>query len=368
MAIDKDAVLDALRNVDDPDLKKDLVTLGMIRDLEISGKKVKFSVVLTTPACPMKEMIQRACENAIIHFVDAEAEVEVNMTSNVTSGQSQGKPALEGIRNIIAVASGKGGVGKSTVAANLAAALARQGAKVGLIDADVYGPSIPLMFDVQFERPGMAEENGKKKMAPVQNYGVKLMSIGFFAEASQAVAWRGPMATKALQQMISDVAWGELDYLLIDLPPGTGDIHLTLVQTLPLTGAVVVTTPQKLAVADARKGIAMFRMPQINVPVLGLVENMAWFSPADFPDHIYHIFGKGGAETLAGEFDLPILGQIPLVQSIGEASEAGRPAALQEDTFQSQAFLELAGRVAQEVAIRNANMAPTEQVQMKTGV
>ncbi|MCB0396146.1 MAG: Mrp/NBP35 family ATP-binding protein [Flavobacteriales bacterium] len=364
MPITKEAVLEALGHVDDPDLKKDLVTLGMIRDLEIEGLNVRFSVVLTTPACPMKEMIQRACENAIIHYVNADARVDINMTSEVTSGQSNNKPALKGIKNIVAISSGKGGVGKSTVAANLAVALAKHGAKVGLIDADVYGPSVPLMFDVGFERPGMAEEDGKKKMAPVENYGVKLMSIGFFAEASQAVAWRGPMATKALNQMITDVAWGELDYLLVDLPPGTGDIHLTLVQTLPLTGAVVVTTPQSLAIADARKGMAMFRMEQINVPVLGLIENMSWFTPAELPENKYYIFGNGGSQRLLDEFNIPLLGQIPLIQSIAEASEAGRPIALQDDTETARAFTELAGKLAQTLAIRNASLAPSETVKV----
>lgn len=352
MAITTEQVLDALRNVDDPDLKKDIVTLGMVKDIVINDKKVAFTVVLTTPACPMKDMIQRACVNAVKYYVDKEATVDVHMTASVTS-QRNG-PLLPGVKNIIAVASGKGGVGKSTVAANLAAALAMQGAKVGLIDADIYGPSMTIMFDVVNEKPALRDVNSKTMMVPVESYGVQIMSMGFFANANEAIVWRGPMVARALNQMLSEADWGELDYMIIDLPPGTGDIHLSLVSAVPLTGVVIVSTPQSVALADAKKGVAMFRMPAINVPVLGIVENMAWFTPAELPENKYFIFGREGATRLAEDLDIPLLGQIPLVQSICEAGDAGRPAVLQRDTPQALAFLEVAGNVAQQVAIVNS--------------
>jgi ATP-binding protein involved in chromosome partitioning len=355
MTITTEQVIDALRNVDDPDLKKDLVTLGMVKDVVVNGKQVSFTVVLTTPACPMKEMIQRACENAIIYYVDKEAIVKVTMTANVSSQRSG--TIMPGVKNFIAVASGKGGVGKSTIAANLACALALQGARVGLVDADIYGPSAPIMFDVVNEKPALRDVNGKTLMVPVESYGVKLLSMGFFAEANQAIAWRGPMAVRALNQMLAEADWGELDYLIIDLPPGTGDIHLSLVSAIPLTGAVIVSTPQNVALADARKGVGMFRMPQINVPVLGIVENMAWFTPAELPENNYFIFGRDGAARLAEDLGVPLLGQIPLVQSICEAGDAGRPAVLQTDTPQAKAFMALAGQVAQQVAIVNSKVA-----------
>jgi ATP-binding protein involved in chromosome partitioning len=352
--ITTEKVLDALRNVDDPDLKKDIVTLGMVRDVKIDGNKVSFTVVLTTPACPMKDMIHKACVNAIIHFVDKQAEVDVHMTADVTSRRNASAPLLPGVKNIIAVASGKGGVGKSTVASNLAVALALNGARVGLVDADIYGPSVPIMFDVMDEKPMIKNKDGKNFIIPVESYHVKLLSIGFFADTSQAIVWRGPMASKALNQMFADADWGELDYMLIDLPPGTGDIHLSLVQSVPLTGAVVVSTPQQVALADAQKAVSMFKMPNINVPVLGIIENMAYFTPEELPDNKYFIFGKDGAKSLAERLQVPLLAEIPLVQGIREAGDAGRPAALQENTVLSKVFREMAQRVAQEVAIRNA--------------
>ncbi|MFN5712638.1 MAG: Mrp/NBP35 family ATP-binding protein [Bacteroidota bacterium] len=352
--ITTEKVLDALRNVDDPDLKKDIVTLGMVRDVKIDGNKVSFTVVLTTPACPMKDMIHKACVNAIIHFVDKQAEVDVLMTADVTSRRNASAPLLPGVKNIIAVASGKGGVGKSTVASNLAVALALNGARVGLVDADIYGPSVPIMFDVMDEKPMIKNKDGKNFIIPVESYHVKLLSIGFFADTSQAIVWRGPMASKALNQMFADADWGELDYMLIDLPPGTGDIHLSLVQSVPLTGAVVVSTPQQVALADAQKAVSMFNMPNINVPVLGIIENMAYFTPEELPDNKYFIFGKDGAKSLAERLQVPLLAEIPLVQGIREAGDAGRPAALQENTVLSKVFREMAQRVAQEVAIRNA--------------
>ena len=357
--ITKEKVLDALRYVDDPDLKKDLVTLGMIRDLEVEGKTVSFSVVLTTPACPMKDMIQRACINAVKHYVDKDALVSVNMTSKVTSTRDEKQNVLENVKNIIAVASGKGGVGKSTISSNLAAGLAASGAKVGLIDADIYGPSIPLMFDVVHEKPEVREIEGKNFMIPVESHNVKLLSIGFFADPAQPIVWRGPMAQKALTQMLAEAHWGELDYLIIDLPPGTGDIHLSLVNAVPFTGAVVVSTPQEVALADARKAIGMFNIPQINVPILGIVENMSWFTPAELPNNKYFIFGNEGAKHLADELNLPLLGQIPLVQSIREGGDAGRPAVLQENTLQSIALQEMVKNTAQRIAIQNAKSVPT---------
>jgi len=354
-AITEKQVLEALSHVDDPDLKKDLVTLGMIKDLQIAGNRVSFSVVLTTPACPMKDMIYKACFNAIKHFVSQEAEPEITMTSQVTTGRGGKESLMSGVRNIIAVASGKGGVGKSTIASNLAAGLAKKGARVGLVDADIYGPSVPIMFDVTEEKPLVKEVDGRNLMIPVESYGVKMLSIGFFADTSQAIVWRGPMASKALNQMFSDAYWGELDYMIIDLPPGTGDIHLSLVQGVPLTGAIVVSTPQNIALADAQKAIAMFRLPSVNVPVLGIVENMSYFVPPDLPDRKYFVFGQDGAKRLAESLGVPLLGEIPIVQSIREGGDAGHPAVLQEGTPQSDALMEMAENAAREIAIRNAD-------------
>jgi ATP-binding protein involved in chromosome partitioning len=352
--ITQEQVIEALKNVIDPDFNKDIVTLGMVKDVVVDGKKVNFTVELTTPACPMKDMIHKACVNAIIYYVDKEAQVDVKMTARVTSKRNAKESALPGVKNIIAVASGKGGVGKSTVASNLAVALAMQGAKVGLLDADIYGPSVPLMFDVVDEKPMIQERNSKPIMIPLENYGVKLLSIGFFINSTQALPWRGPMASKALQQLILDADWGELDYLFIDLPPGTGDIQLSLVSTASLTGAVIVSTPQNVALADVRKSVAMFQHKDIHVPVLGIVENMAYFTPAELPNNKYYIFGRDGGKNLAEELNVPLLGQIPLVQSICEAGDAGRPAVLQKDTPQAKAFSELASNVAQQVAIANS--------------
>ena len=354
MEITVQKVLDALKHVDDPDLKKDLVTLNMIKDVAVEGNNVSFTVVLTTPACPMKDMIHNACVNAILHYVDKNAQVKVNMTSNVTSKKEKDETTLRDVKNIIAVASGKGGVGKSTVAANLALGLARQGARVGIVDADIYGPSQHIMFGVENDAPGPGEFMGQKKMAPVQSYGISINSIGFLAAPNQAIALRGPMATKALSQLFYDTVWGELDYLIVDLPPGTGDIQISLCTQVPLTGAVIVCTPQDVAISDARKGISLFQLPQTNIPILGLVENMAWFTPEELPENKYYIFGKDGVKHLAEELKVPLLAQLPLVQSIREAADAGRSAVMQENTLQAQAFMALAQNVAQQVAIRNA--------------
>jgi len=348
-------VLDALKYVEDPDLKKDLVTLNMIKDVVVNGKDISFTVVLTTPACPMKDMIHNACMNAILHYVEKDAKVKINMTATVTTKKEKDETTLRDVKNIIAIASGKGGVGKSTIAANLALGLAKLGAKVGLVDADIYGPSQHIMFGVERDSPGPGEFNGQKKMAPVESYGVKLNSIGFMAGPNQVVALRGPMASKALSQLFYDTAWGELDYLIVDLPPGTGDIQISLCSQVPLTGAVIVCTPQDVAISDARKGIALFELPQLNVPVLGLIENMAWFTPEELPNNKYYIFGKDGVRNLAAELKLPLLAQLPLVQSIREAADAGRPAVLQENTPQAIAFIELAQSVAQQIAIKNAS-------------
>lgn len=363
MKFDKSDVLKALSTVDDPDLKKDLVTLNMIKDVEVFSDAVKFTVVLTTPACPLKEVIRKSCEDAIHNLISKDLQVDINMTSNVTTTRDSA-PLLPNVKNIIAVSSGKGGVGKSTVAANLAVALAQEGAKVGIIDADIYGPSVPTMFNCEHEQPSVKQVNGKNIIVPLEQYGVKLISIGFLAPAENAVVWRGPMASSALKQFIGDTDWGELDYLIIDLPPGTSDIHLTLVQTVPVTGAVIVTTPQKVALADARKGMSMFKQPQINVPILGIIENMAYFTPEELPDNKYYIFGEGGGLNLSQKFDVPLLGQIPIVQSIRESGDSGYPAVLKEGKTK-EAFHELAEAVARNVAIRNATIDETKKVEFK---
>lgn len=358
--ITKEAVLEALSNVEEPDLGKDLVTLNMVQDVMVDGKNVSFTVVLTTPACPLKEMIEKACINAVHHLVDKEAIVKVNLTANVNTNRKDNKSVLPGVKNIIVVASGKGGVGKSTVAVNLALGLAQEGAKVGLLDADIYGPSIPIMLGIRQERPKMTEVNGKNMIVPIERFGIKAISIGLLIDEKQAVIWRGPMASSAIKQFITDVYWEELDYLVVDMPPGTGDVHLTLVQTIPVTGAVIVSTPQAVASADARKAIMMFRQAQINVPILGVVENMAYFTPVELPDNKYYIFGKGGASQMAEQFDLPFLGEIPLVQSIREGGDKGIPAVLDDESVTKQSFVTLAQTVARAVAMRNANMAPTQ--------
>jgi ATP-binding protein involved in chromosome partitioning len=350
--ITQEQVYNALRHVEDPDLKKDLVTLNMIEDLKIEGNKLSFSVVLTTPACPMKAMLENACKNAIRHFVSKDVELSINMTSRVTSRPDR---ALAGIKNIIVVASGKGGVGKSTVAVNLALGLAKKGASVGLIDADIYGPSIPIMFGVEDARPKASQnEAGQTRIEPIEKYGIKLLSIGFFTDPNQPVPWRGPMVSTAVKQLFNDADWGELDYLVVDLPPGTGDIHITVSQGFPVTGAVIVTTPQNVALADARKGVGMFLMDSIKIPLIGVVENMSYFTPAELPDNKYYIFGKNGGKALAEQFDAPFLGEIPLVKSISDAGDIGKPVILEEDNILGPVFLQTAERVAQQVAILNA--------------
>ncbi len=357
-------ILKALSNVQEPDLGKDLVTLNMVKNIAIAGNDVSFTIVLTTPACPMKDMMRMASENAVRLLVNKEANVTVNFTANTSTTRKDNQQVLAGVKNIIAVVSGKGGVGKSTVSGNLALALAAGGASVGLMDADIYGPSVPIMFGVRGERPMMKDKNGKGMIVPLEKYGIRLMSIGLLVDEKNAVVWRGPMASSAIRQFVTDVDWGELDYLVIDMPPGTGDIHLTLMQTVPVTGVVIVTTPQNVALADAKKGIAMFGQAQINVPIIGLVENMAYFTPAELPDNKYYLFGREGGKRLADEYDLPFLGQIPLVQSIMEGGDAGVPAMVGTDPASRQAFMDLTATVVRNISIRNANVPVTKPVEV----
>src|SRR5882757_1558811 len=353
-------ILKALSNVQEPDLGKDLVTLNMVKDIKIDGLNVSFTVVLTTPACPLKDMIMTACVNAIKILVNAAAIVKVNFTSNTSSNRKDAKTILSGVKNIIAVVSGKGGVGKSTVASNFALALAECGAKVGLMDADIYGPSQHIMFGVRGERPMMREVGEKGMIVPIEKFGIKMMSIGLLIDEKQAVVWRGPMVSSAIRQFVTDVDWGDLDYLIIDMPPGTGDIHLTVVQTVPVTGVVVVTTPQLVALADAKKGIAMFGQAQLKVPVIGLVENMSYFTPAELPGNKYYIFGKDGGKNLAEEFELSFLGQIPIVETIREGGDNGVPVMVGDDELTKKAFMDFTDNAVRAIAMRNANLEPTE--------
>lgn len=347
--ITKEQVLHALSHVEEPDLKKDLVTLNMIQHIEILPNKVKFDVVLTTPACPLKGHIEHACRNAIALFIGKDVEVDINMTSRVVSTESA---QLEGIKNIILVSSGKGGVGKSTVAANLGLALAETGAKTGLLDADIYGPSLPIMFGLEGARPeSIQTPQGKTKILPLEKFGLKLLSIGFFTDPNQPIPWRGPMATSAIKQLFGDTHWGDLDYLVVDMPPGTGDIHITVAQSYPISGAVIVTTPQHVALADAIKGIGMYQMEGINIPILGVVENMSYFTPAELPSNRYYIFGKDGGKRLSESNNVPFLGEIPLVKAVADAGDNGFPILLDADEPISQAYKEIAGRVAQELSI-----------------
>ncbi|HNE44919.1 MAG TPA: Mrp/NBP35 family ATP-binding protein [Chitinophagales bacterium] len=365
MAISEADILKALSNVDDPDLHKDIVSLGMVKDITIDGTHIRFTVELTTPACPMKEEIRRACVNAVKLLVSKEAEVDVNMSARVSSIRGNQEQLLPGVKNIIAVCSGKGGVGKSTVSVNLALGLAKTGAKVGIMDADIYGPSIPVMMGLKDAQPRVEEVNGKPMMIPLEAHGIKALSIGFLVDETQAVVWRGPMVSSALRQFVTDCIWGELDYLIIDLPPGTGDIHLTLVQTVPVTGAVIVTTPQEVALADARKAVGMFRLPNINVPVIGVVENMAWFTPEELPENKYFIFGTGGGTQLAKEYDVPLLAHIPLVQGIREGGDNGKPAILRNDIpVLTEAFDTLINNTARYISIRNEEKTATKIVEI----
>jgi len=333
----------------EPDLKKDIVSLNLVDDININGNRISFSVKVSNPAMHNRKRMEDACLFAIERVLGTELDVEVSVKPLEASTKPEHRKVLPGTKYVIAVASGKGGVGKSTVCTNLAVGLAARGYKVGLIDADIYGPSAPIMFDLENQKPTTIEIDGRQYIKPLENYGVKVLSIGFFADLNQAIVWRGPMASKALNQMFKDAHWGELDFMFVDLPPGTGDIHLSLVGLLPLTGAVIVSTPQPVALADARKGVEMFRIPSINVPVLGLVENMAWFTPEELPENKYYIFGKGGASVLAEQINTPLLAEIPLVQSIRESGDIGRPAVLQDQTVSSEAFSSLCSNLLIEL-------------------
>jgi ATP-binding protein involved in chromosome partitioning len=365
LKITKEKILKALSNVEEPDLKQDLVTLKMIKDIETSVNQITFTVVLTTPACPLKELIKQRCLDALENEFGKDIDVNIKMTSDVTSILNN-NILLPKVKNIIAISSGKGGVGKSTVTVNLAMALKNAGAKVGIIDADISGPSIPIMFGAEDLQPMVNVVNGKNMISPILQYGIKMISIGFLTPADSAVVWRGPMASQALKQFFGDVDWGELDYLLLDLPPGTSDIHLTLVQTVPVTGAVIVTTPQKVALADATKGGSMFSQANINVPILGVIENMAYFTPAELPENKYFIFGQGGGQQIADKFNVPVLGQIPLIQKIREGGDEGRPILMDHEEITTRAFTDAAEKLAQQVAIRNANIPKTEKVNINT--
>lgn len=366
MAIYPQLILDALQKVRYPGTGKDLVSQGMVDDdIRIEGNKVSFSLLFDKPNDPFIKSVVKAAETAILTYAGSDIDIKGNI--RVISKQAvppQPDKLLPEVKNIIAISSGKGGVGKSTVAANLAVALAKLGYKVGLLDADIFGPSVPKMFHVEDARPYLEEINGKERIIPAENYGVKLLSIGFFVNKEDAVLWRGSMASNALKQLIGDGNWGELDYFLIDLPPGTSDIHLTLVQTLAITGAVVVSTPQEVALADARKGISMFTGEKINVPVLGLIENMAWFTPAELPENKYYLFGKEGCKRLAEELHIPLLGQIPIVQGICEGGDNGIPVALNENSITGIAFHNLAENLIAQIDIRNKELAPTQRVEV----
>ncbi len=369
MKIDKKDILTALEQITVPGEGQNMVESGAVTNIQIFGDEVELDITIKNPSLQARKKTEVEILKIIHRQVYEKAKIKINIKVEAPAkakvNEIKGKP-IPGITNIIAVASGKGGVGKSTVTANLAVTLAKMGFKVGLLDADIYGPSMPIMFDVANEKPLAVNIGGKSKMKPVESYGVKLLSIGFFTQRDQAVIWRGPMASKALNQMIFDAHWGELDFMLIDLPPGTGDIHLSIMQSLPVTGAVVVSTPQEVALADARKGVAMFQQESINVPVLGIVENMAYFTPAELPDNKYYIFGKEGAKHLAEDLNVPFLGEIPLVQSIREAGDAGRPAALQTATPIESAFEELTKQVVMEVVGRNKSLPPTEAIKITT--
>ncbi|MBA6151587.1 Mrp/NBP35 family ATP-binding protein [Gelidibacter maritimus] len=369
MKLHKQDILKALESISVPGEGKNMVDSGAVKNVVTFADEVIVDITISNPTLQAKKKTEVEIMKTIHDKVYEKAKVTVNIkvdappksAANTIKGKS-----IPGIQNIIAVASGKGGVGKSTITANLAVTLAKMGFKVGILDADIYGPSAPIMFDVELEKPIAINVDGKSKMKPIESYGVKILSIGFFTQPNQAVVWRGPMAAKALNQMIFDAHWGELDFMLIDLPPGTGDIHLSIMQSLPITGAVIVSTPQNVALADAKKGVAMFQQESINVPVLGIIENMAYFTPAELPDNKYYIFGKEGAKHLAQDLDVPFLGEIPLVQSIREAGDVGRPAALQTATASEKAFEKLTQNVVEEVVRRNDALPPTEAIKITT--
>ena len=366
MKLDKKDILKALETITIAGEGKNMVESGAVTNVVTFSDEIIVDLVLHTPAMHIKKRAEDDIKKTIHELVSKDAKIKVNIKVETPEASEIKGKVIPGMRNIIAVASGKGGVGKSTVTANLAVTLAKMGFKVGILDADIYGPSMPIMFDVESEKPISVTVDGKSKMKPVESYEVKILSIGFFTAPSQAVIWRGPMASKALNQMIFDADWGELDFMLIDLPPGTGDIHLSIVQSLPITGVVVVSTPQAVALADAKKGVSMFTSESINVPVLGIIENMAYFTPEELPENKYYIFGKEGAKNLAKDLNVPFLGEVPIVQSIREAGDYGRPAALQTGSVIEKVFEEITRKVVQEVVSRNGNLPATEAVKITT--
>ncbi|MAD30159.1 MAG: chromosome partitioning protein [Flavobacteriaceae bacterium] len=366
MKITKGAVIESLKTISLPGGGGNIVDEGVVSNIMIFGDQVDIDLQLQNPSLQARKKLEVTILKSLHENVYEKAKIKINtevIASQKYTKQIKGKP-IQGIENIIAISSGKGGVGKSTITANLAVTLSKMGCKVGILDADIYGPSIPTMFDIEGARPQSVKVDGESKMEPIENYGVKVLSIGFFTKPDQAVVWRGPMAAKALNQMIFDAAWDSLDFLLIDLPPGTGDIHLSIVQSLPLNGAVVVSTPQNIALADAKKGIAMFQQDSINVPVLGIIENMSYFTPTELPDNKYYIFGKKGAEYLAKDKDVPFLGALPLLQSIREASDFGRPAVLQDRNNLVNLFDEVTKKLVSQILIRNQNLPPTKAVEI----
>lgn len=365
MKITREQVKNALQTLSVPGEGGNLIDSGSVTNIQIFGDEIDLNISLSNPSLQARKKLEVSILKTLHEQIHEKAKIKINVTVTKVATQEPIKgEQVTGIDSIIAISSGKGGVGKSTVTANLAVSLAQMGCKVGVLDADIYGPSIPMMFDMEGERPLSVQVDGTSKMEPIENYGVKVLSIGFFTKPEQAVIWRGPMATKALKQLIFDAAWGELDFLLIDLPPGTGDIHLSIVQSLPLNGAVVVSTPQSVALADARKGIAMFQQENIQVPILGIVENMSYFTPAELPDHKYYIFGERGAEYLAADKKVPFLGALPLIQSVREAADVGRPAALQKDTPAREAIDKAARTMVEELLKRNKTLPPTKVVEI----
>ena len=355
-------ITDALRNVIFPGNNQDVISLDMAQEIRVAGKKVTFSLVFQRSDDPNMAAVIAACEEAILTHLGSDVEIKGNITAKAIHQME--RPILPGVKNLIAIASGKGGVGKSTVSVNLAIALAKAGAKVGLIDADIFGPSIPKMFGVEDVKPSGVRVDGKERIQPISKFGVSFLSIGFFVATEDAVIWRGPMASNALKQLITDGNWGTLDYLLFDLPPGTSDIHLTLVQTVPISGAVIVTTPQDVALADVIRGVNMFKGKGVDVPVLGLIENMAWFTPEELPENKYYIFGKDGGQKLAERLELPLLGQIPIVQGIREGGDSGNPVAWDENSITGKVFAEIAANVIRESDARNVNLDPTKKVKV----
>lgn len=374
MAYSEELVLSALQKVKYPGSDEDIVSSGMVDDIKIDGRKISFSLIVKKETDPFISSLKKACVSAILTYVGQAAQIKGNITVKTSRNEAEKvktKPLnlknnkiLPNVKNIIAIASGKGGVGKSTLAVNLSVAIAQQGFSVGLIDADIYGPSIPKMFKVENERPTVFKRDGVDLISPVSNYGVKMLSIGFFVNQEDALVWRGPMATSALKQLMTQGDWGELDYMLIDLPPGTNDIHLTLVQEVAVTGAIIVSTPQDIALADAIKGISMFTGDKVNVPILGIVENMSWFTPEELPENRYYIFGRDGAKNLAAKMNIPLLGQIPIVQSIREGGDQGKPSALDTKSIEGMAFTSLAEKVITQVELRNKNLGPTKIVEI----